>query len=159
MMRNISLGLHSQSLVDQNRKDNIRQTLSSPHYLFAQIFTKSLMLITIPFSLLSNNRSNPRPLNDDIKIVLARGEIWNEMQRFTWVLLTYLDVSYDATDSPILCWQLWTTSTSGKIWKSLKPTMRVYGNFSYRQTTVSWIRSSSFCSFQRRSSAVFNSVR
>lgn len=101
-MRNISRDLHSQSLVDQNCKDNITQALSSPHYLFAQFFTKSMMLITIPFSLLSNNRSNPRLLDDDTKKMLAGEEIWNEMQRFT-VLLTNLDVSHEATDSRLFC--------------------------------------------------------
>jgi hypothetical protein len=85
-MRDISLGLHSQSPIDQDSEDNILQAFSSPHYMFAQIFIKSLMLITVPFSLLSSKRSNPKPLDDDSKTDLAREEIWNAMETFAWII-------------------------------------------------------------------------
>jgi magnesium-transporting ATPase (P-type) len=86
-MREISLSFRSQTLIDQNSKDDFQQAFSSLHYLFAQIFLKSLILICIPFSLLSPRRVHPKPLDDSTKKHLAREEIWKVMLRFTFIHL------------------------------------------------------------------------
>jgi len=83
---NIALGLHSHSLIDQNSKENIQQAFSSPPYISAQIFIKSLMLITIPFLLLSYNRTNAKPLDDDAKKHLAQEKVWEAMLRLAKIL-------------------------------------------------------------------------
>jgi hypothetical protein len=87
-MRKMALALHSQNLIDQN--SDIQQAFSSPPYMFAQIFIKSLMLITIPFSLLSNNRANTKPLDDSTKEHLAQEEIWAAMLRFALSRLAFM---------------------------------------------------------------------